>query len=164
MKHVLIYEDTEGNCRIIVPGPKFQQAWEDDEQSIARLHEIAIPCVVEFIACDPSLLPKDLTFRDAWAKGTAQEPIKIRFQKALEIHRGRLKEACQYKITQLTEQLNIALEKDDLPQSVAIRRTIHILRSLHEVTDLTHCKTVDDIKRSIPHELHDVWKWYDPEV
>lgn len=163
MKHVLIYEDANGYCRIVTPNARFQQPNESDQQAILRLFESSIPGVVEFIACDRELLPKDLTFRDAWTKGTAEEPIQISFDKAMAIHRKRLLEASQAKISQLTDQMSIALEKDDLPQSVAIRRTIHILRSLHEA-NLSHCKTVEDIKRSIPPELFDVWPWYHPKA
>lgn len=159
MKHVLIYEDQDGQCRIVIPNHKFRQDWEDETNAIARLHEIAIPGVVEFIACDPELIPQDLSFREAWKKGTIQEPIQVIFEKALDIHRKRLSEASQSKIEQLTTQLAIAQEKDDLPQSVAIRRTIHILRTIHEM-NLTHCKTIEDIKYSIPQELFDVWFWY----
>lgn len=162
MSHCLIYQDgTE--CKILLKKGNSWGLIENDLEAIARLYEIAIPGVVEFIACDPSKLPQDLTFRDAWTKGTAEEPIKISFEKALEIHRKRLAEASRSKIAQLTEQLAIALEKDNLPQSVALRRTIAILRTLHEM-NLTHCKTVDDIKRSIPPELFDVWKWYPPHL
>lgn len=162
MKHVLIYEDENGYCRIVVPDHRFRQDWETEQNAIARLHEVAIPRVVEFLACSSDDVPKDQTFRDAWKKGTTEEPIKVDFQKALQIHRKRLSKASQSKIEELKHQYDLSIEKDDLPLSVAIRRTIAILRTLHEM-NLTHCKTAEDIKYSIPQELHDVWTWYLPK-
>lgn len=161
MSHCLIYEDENGYCKIILPNSKFQQNNETDEANIGRLYEIAIPGVVEFLVCVPERIPQDLTFRYAWRKGTVQEPIQIDFQKALQIHRSRLKEACDEKIRQLNEQLELSLENDNLPEQVAIRGTKKILRTLHEM-NLTHCKTVEEIKYSIPRELHDVWNYYAP--
>lgn len=161
MNFRLIYEDENGYCKIIVPSASFQQPKESDEAAIGRLYAIAIPGVVEFFVCVDERLPQDLTFRDAWRKGTVSEPIKIDFQKALEMHRSRLKEACEKKIKQLNEQLERALENDNLPEQVAIRGTKKILRSIHEM-NLTHCKTIEDIKYSIPRELHDIWSYYDP--
>ncbi len=157
----LIYEDTDGYCRIIVPDPHFQQPKESDEMAVGRLYALAISGVTCFLACKSVDIPADLTFRDAWRQGTALEPIKVDFEKALAIHRGRIEEACEKKIEQLNRELEIALENDNLPAQVAIRRTKKILRSLHEL-NLTHCKTVDDIKWSIPKELHDVWPYYHP--
>ncbi len=157
----LIYEDENGYCRIVIPSPSFKQAYENDEKAIGRLYTLAIPGVIEFLACDPERLPQDLCFREAWKKGTPKEPIKIDFEKAETIHRGRLHNAAENKIAQLNGQLEIALENDNLPEQVAIRGTKKILRSIHEM-NLTHCKTVEDLKYAIPRELHDVWHWYDP--
>lgn len=162
MDYRLIYEDQNGYCKIIIPSANFQQPKESDEAAIGRLYSLAIPGVVEFLVCVPERLPQDSAFRDAWRKGTVQEPIKVDFEKALQIHRSRLKEASDKKIGQLNEQLERALENDNLPEQVAIRGTKKILRSIHEI-NLTHCKNIQDLKYSIPRELHDVWSYYDPK-
>ena len=161
MKKRLIYEDQNGYCRIVTPNPDFQQPKESSEASIARLYALAIPSVVEFIACDEESIPQDLTFRDAWRKGTVGEPIKIDFGKAEEIHRARIRVAAEKKIEQLNGQLEKALENDNLPEQVAIRGTKKILRSIHAM-NLTHCKSIEDLKYAIPRELHDVWEFYPP--
>lgn len=160
MNKCLIYEDENGYCKIIVPGGSFKQQWESEENAIARLHQVSIPSVVEFIVCDRERIPKDTTFRDAWRKGTTQEPIKVDFQKALVIHRERIQQACEKKIEKLNAELEISIENDNLPEQVSINRTKKILRQLHEL-NLTHCKTVEDIKFSVPKELHDVWSFYE---
>ena len=161
MKYRLIYEDKNEYCRIIVPESNFQHNKESVEAAIGRLYALAIPGVVEFIACGEEDIPRDVVFRDAWRKGTAQEPIKIDLAKAEKIHRHRLREACEKKIQQLNGQLERALEAENLPEQVAIHRTKKILRTIHEM-NLTHCKTVEDLKYSIPRELHDVWHFYPP--
>lgn len=161
MKKRLIYEDQNGYCRIVVPNPEFQQPKESDVEAIARLYALAIPSIVEFIACDEEMLPKDLTFRDAWRKGSVGEPIKIDFAKAEKIHRNRLLIAAENKIVELSDKLELALENDNLPEQVAIRATKKILRSIH-LMNLTHCKTIEDLKYSIPRELHDIWHFYNP--
>lgn len=159
----LIYEDTSGYCHIITPCTNFQYSKEFEDTAIGRLYSRAIPDICEFIVCKPQFIPTDLTFRDAWKKGDCLEPIKIDFQKALQIHRSRIQEACKNKIENLNEDLELALERDDLPSQVAIRKTRKILRSYHDEINLSHCKNPDDIKYSIPIELHDVWNFYNPK-
>lgn len=156
MDYRIIYDDADGRCRIVTPDDKFQQVTETSESALARLYEVALPGVVEFLVCTPDKIPQDKTFRDAWKKGDKNEPIKVDFDKAISIHRERLQAACERKIAQLNQELEIALENDNLPQQVAIRRTKKILRTLQNA-NLTHCKTVEDIKNSIPNELKDVW-------
>lgn len=155
----LIYEDSQGYCRIVSSGDGFQQEWEKEEDAIARLHQSSAPTVTEFIACEADLIPKDRTFRDAWKKGDINEPIKVDFDKAIQIHRERLQKACEAKISRLNSEREIAVEDQDLPKQVAIDRTKKILRNLHQM-NLTHCKTPEDIKKSIPRELMDVWIFY----
>ena len=159
MNYRIIYEDETGYCRIIFPHERFKQNWETEQSALARLYQAALPGICEFIACDPDKIPQDTTFRDAWEKGNAKEPIRINFEKAIQIHRQRLEEAANLKIEQLNKELELAIEKDNLPQQVAINRTKNILRTIHEM-NLTHCKNVEDIKQSVPAELRDVWKAY----
>jgi iron uptake system EfeUOB component EfeO/EfeM len=161
MKKCLIYEDINGNCRIIKASTNFQQSWESEENAIARLHEAAIPEVTEFMACELEKLPNDLTFRSAWKKGDLNEPIKIDMIVAISLHRDRLKHTCEVKISQLNMAYEVAVEDDNLPLQVSIKKTKQILRTLHEC-DLTHCKTIEDLKYAIPKELHDVWVFYPP--
>ena len=161
MKKCLIYEDINGECKIIVPNSDFKQAWESEQNAIGRLYEVSLPPVFEILVCEIEKIPKDLTFRNAWKKGDVQEPIKIDLEIAKEIHRVRIKHTSLKKIEELNQQLEIAIEKDNLPEQVAINKTKQILRKLHEC-DLSHCKTVEDIKYSIPQELHNLWIYYDP--
>lgn len=159
MNRILIYEDESGYCRLIIPSEKFQQPKESEENALGRLYALAIPAICEFVACRPECIPQDQTFRDAWKKGDCHEPIKVDFEKSLFIHRGRLQQAAEQKIIQLEKQLALAQERQNLPQQVAIKATQKILKTIHEM-NLTHCKTVDDIKNSIPKELKDVWTFY----
>jgi len=161
MQYCLIYEDKAGDCKIIYPEGDLWKVLTDEEKAIQHLRNLAIPDCVEFFAVKPDLVLKDETFRSAWKKGTIEEPIKVDFDKALEIHRHRIQEASEKKITQLSKELEIALENENTPQAVAIRRTIKFLRTFHNL-NLTHCKTVEDIKYAIPKELHDVWSFYAP--
>lgn len=160
MDFVLIYEDDTGYCRIIVPDPQFKQPRESDESSIGRLVALSIPDVIEFIACKKDKIPSDLTFRDAWKKGDKHTPIKIDLDKAILIHRDRIKQACDAKISRLQHELQDAVIRSNLPQQVAIRATIKILGTLSNDMNLTHCKTPNDVKHSVPKELHDVWDFY----
>lgn len=159
MKYRLIYETEDGYCRIVISDSLFQQEGESDESAMGRLYAKAIPGVIEFIATTHDRIPTDLTFRDAWKKGDKYEPIKIDFEKAISIHRKRLQEACQRKIAQLDDEFKLAVSKSNLPQQVAIRRTQEILQTLHHM-NMTHCKTIQDIKFCVPKELHDVWGFY----
>lgn len=163
MDRFLLYEDETGYLKIIVPNAKYQQPTESASEALSRLAAGHLPDVTMFIVCSPQKVPSNLTFRDAWYLGTVEEPIKIDFSKAIAIHRKRLQHACQKKIDELTKEMAIAFERSNLPQAVAIGRTTQILRNLHEM-DLTHCKTIDDIKYSIPRELFDVWDFYPPKV
>jgi hypothetical protein len=104
----------------------------------------------------------EILFREAIIGNSEADKVDISFEKALDVHRNRLKESCANKINQLNEQLEIALENDNFTEATAIRHTKKILRSLNETMNLTHCKTIEDIKYSIPIELHDVWNYYDP--
>ncbi len=162
MKWRLVYEDVHGYCRIVVPNCQYRQPQETEENALGRLYLQAMPGVIEFIACSAEQIPKDLTFRDAWKKGDTHEPIKIDFPKAVEIHRERIKVAAAKKIVQLEADLEIALKGNSLPLQVALRRTCEILVNIHEVMNMTHCKTIDDVKFCIPKELHDVWFFYPP--
>lgn len=157
----IVYEDALGNCRVICPDPQFKQEWEAEDAAIGRLYAAAIPSVTEFFVCDIDEIPSDTTFREAWKKGDVNEPVKIDLDKCIEIHRVRLREACQRKIEALGEQLSIAIMEDNLPQQVATKRTKQILATLHNM-NLTHCKNDQDVKYSIPKEIHDVWNFYDP--
>lgn len=155
----LIYEDDNGYCRIIIPGSKFKQDWETEDMAIGRLYHSSIPDVCEFFACDCQVIPVDTTFRDAWKKGCIEEPIKIDLEKAISIHRERLRQVAQKKIDQLNIELEIATENQNLPQQVSITKTKKILRTIHEM-NLTHCKNTEHLKTAIPRELRDVWHFY----
>ncbi len=161
MEWRLIYEDWNGYCRIVVPNDKYRQAKESEEEAVARLYYQGICGTVLFLACKEEKLPRDTTFRDAWKQGDVNEPIKIDFSKAMEIHRGRIKEAAKKKIEQLSQDLEVAIQKSNLPLQIAIRKTCEILLTIHEM-NMTHCKTLHDIKYCIPRELHDVWHFYPP--
>lgn len=161
MQYCLIYEDTFGYCRIIMPKGEFWKDVQDKEKAIQYLHSISIPDCVDFIGCLPNAIPQDLTFRDAWKKGDCHEPIKVDFCKALQIHSQRIQEVADRKIEQLNKELEIALENENTPLAVAIRRTKKILRTFGNI-NLSHCKTIDDIKYTIPKELHDIWTLYNP--
>lgn len=152
-----IYEDSQGYCRIVVAQNSFKMEQESEANAIARFAGEAIPAVTEFLCVNQDLIPKDKTFRDAWKRGDVHEPIKIDFCKALEIHRKRLEEACKKKIAQLDLDLDLAIKSQNLPLQVAITSTKKILRVLHTM-NLTHCKTIEDIKKSVPKELLDVWQ------
>ena len=162
MEFCLVYEDSEGKCRVITPFEKFQQIRETDESAIYRCAEMSIPGEVEFIKCSPDKIPKDKSFRQAWVRGDINQPVKIDLEKAIGIQRNYLVDACEKKIAQLNLDLEKAIEDDHLPRQVAIRATKKILRNLHEM-NLSHCKTVDDIKESVPRELRDVWSYYNPK-
>jgi hypothetical protein len=162
MDYRLIYEDKDGECRIISPDSKFRQVGESYESSFGRIYDKAMPDIIEFIACKEDKIPKDLTFRDAWKKGDKDEPIKINFQKCMVIHRKRLKEACERKMQMLQKELDALDHKKNVPLSLSLQRTILALSNLHEM-NLTHCKTPHDIKYAIPKELWDVWPYYQPE-
>lgn len=161
MQKRLVYEDAEGNCRIVSPDSLFKQEWESEADAIGRLWAAAMPEITEFIACSIDKIPSDTTFREAWKKGDANEPVKIDVDKCISIHRVRLREACQRKIEALGEQLSVAIMEDNLPQQVATKRTKQILATLHNM-NLTHCKNDQDVKYSIPKEIHDVWNFYNP--
>lgn len=162
MEKCLIYEDESGYCRLIVPSKQFKQDWESIQNAMARLHNIAIPSVTEFYAVDIDQIPKDETFREAWVKGTIEEPIKFNLDKAKEIHKKRIQEACLKKIEQLNLDLEKALEDENTPAAVAARRTKKIFRTYHDEINLTHCKTIQDVKYAIPKELYDSWPYYNP--
>jgi len=99
----------------------------------------------------------------AKSNGTAKEPVTINFDRAVEIHRGRIKDACDKKIEALTKEMAKAFEKSNLPEAVAIGRTTQILRTMAEGMNFSHCKNVHDLKYSIPRELFDVWDFYPPQ-
>lgn len=159
MNVCIVYEDKKGNCRIVKPHPKFKQEWEDEGEALGRLWASSIPEISTFIVCSLSYIPQDKTFRDAWKKGDEHEPIKIDFQKAISIHRKRIQEAAERKIRQLDADFAQAVERRNLPDQVAVRRTQEILKTIHEM-NVTHCKTVNDLKFCVPQVLHDVWNFY----
>jgi hypothetical protein len=157
----LLYEDDDGNLRILMPSLEYQQPRETEEEALSRLAAGLLPSVAEFLVCRPENIPTDLTFRKAWKKGDPHEPVKIDLDLCLEIHRERLSLASARKIALLNHELELALERDDLPTQVAIRKTKQILRNIHEM-NLTHCKTPEDVKHCIPRELREVWDFYNP--
>ena len=155
----LAFEDSEGYCHIVVPNANFKQPKETDALAISRLWAIAIPEVSYFIAFDKEKIPSDNAYRDAWKLGDINEPIKIDFDKALEIHRERIKKAAKLKIAQLWIEMEDAIRARNLPLQVSIRKTSFILETIHEM-NLTHCKTLNELKSSVPKELHNVWNFY----
>jgi hypothetical protein len=160
MKKRLIYDDPSGVACIIVPNECFQQPKETEAEAVARLFYLVLPEVTEFLVCCEDKIPKDLTFRQAWKKGDVHEPIKIDFEKAILIHRERIREAARAKVDHLNLELKSAFEDRHIPRQVSISATIKILGKIHEM-NLSHCKTIEDIKNSVPKELRDVWTYYD---
>lgn len=160
MNRRLLYTDDTGYLRIVVPSVKFQQPRESESEALARLAAGYLPDVSEFIVCRLEDILTDLTFRDAWIKGDVHEPIRIDFPKAISIHRKRLQKAAEKKVQQLEEEIKVAVERKNLPEQVALIATQKILKTIHEA-DLTHCKTIDDLKKSVPKELKDVWEYYE---
>lgn len=156
--YALVYE-RDGYCCILNPSPKYQQPGEWDLDAIGRLHANYLPNVVEFFAVKKELLPKDPVFRDAWEKGNVERPIRINLDKCILIHRDRLKQAAMVKIEQLNIELEEAEAKGNTPLCVSIKRTKPILRKMHEM-NLSHIKTVEELKFAVPNELKDVWTFY----
>lgn len=154
----MLYEDDSGYLHIVVPNEKFQQPRETEPEALARLASLFLPEVAFFIVCNPDKIPTDMIWRDAWILGDKNEPVRIDFAKAISIHRKRLFKAAQRKIEQLQPELKTAEERSNLPQQVATKATIRILGSIH-LMDMTHCKSLDDIKTTIPKELLDVWQF-----
>ncbi len=155
--HYLVYSDELGYCRVIAAHFNFRQPLESEEDALGRLHSRAIPNVIEFLACSPDFIPNDLTFRDAWEKGDKETPVKINIEKAIKIHRLRLKKAADRKIEELDKDFQEAFKSHNLPAQVSIQASQRILREIHNM-NLTHCKTANDVKNSIPSELKDVWQ------
>lgn len=159
MNRRFVYEDTYGNCRIVIPDPRYQQAWEKEEAAVARLADTVLADVTDFLVVRPERIPTDLTFREAWKKGDINEPVKIDLELAISIHRKRIQKAAEKKIEQMLLQLESAIKRQNTPEAVAIRATMKILQTVHQM-NLTHCKKADDVKWSVPRELRDVWDFY----
>lgn len=158
----LLFEDPEFKFLVIIePKPGFQQEWEWEDNALLRLHEIVIPEICQFLVVSKDKLPKDLTFRASWRLGDIHEPVKIDMISAERTHRERLIIAGLDKLQQLMKEWGKANEEQNLPLKVALKRTMEIVQTIHEM-NLTHCKTIEDLKYAIPRELHDVWKFYDP--
>lgn len=158
-KHVcFIYEDMDGYCHILYPEQDYKK--EVSVIDLDKLYTMHMGGTTDFLVTVVHYLPTDLTFRDAWKKGDKNDPIKIDFEKAVSIHRQRLQEACERKIEQLNAELQLSVKKSNLPEQVAITKTQEILRTLH-LMDMSHCKTIEDVKYCVPRELHDVWGYYE---
>ena len=163
MKWRVVYEDEKGNCRVIVPAEDYQRQGETEEEALERLLKAALPIPVNGIVAlivPSEKIPTDFTFRDAWRFGDLEEPVKFDLEVCKRIHRERLKKAIEKKLAQLSDELERAIEDDHLPRQVAAKRTKKIMRTMHEM-DLSHCKTPDDVKKTVPKELHDVWSFYE---
>ena len=156
MKHFLVYEDEQSRLRILDLQQHFDGKADTGEEELIQAYRRFLPECGAFIACNKEQIPTDYTFRDAWYKGDLHEPVKVDFQKALAVHRRRLKDAAERKIAQLEAEYEVAVKSQNRPQQVASQRTIEILRSIHDM-NMTHCKTINDIKYCVPRELKDVW-------
>lgn len=92
---------------------------------------------------DVSSIPSDRTFRGAWEKGDAVEPVKVNMPKARTIHMGRIRVSRDKRLNELDKR-KYGNEHD------AERQT---LRKIPQEFDLSSANNPDELKALWPVEL-----------
>lgn len=125
---------------------------ETEEEFIARISPKSIPADASNIAIvDPSAIPADRTFREAWAHGG--KTVIVDMGKAVEIHKGRLREIRQPLLAALDVKFMKALEAGDTKARDDIVTAKQALRDVTSDPALGAAKTPEALKAVMPAAL-----------
>jgi len=91
-------------------------------------------------------IPKDRSYRDAWADTTPDPVIDIDMTKAREVHKDKLREARKPRLEGLDVDYLLADEAGNASQKAAIATQKQALRDITDHPDIAAAQTIDDLK------------------
>lgn len=93
--------------------------------------------------CDPDQLPKDRTWRDAWAIQDGK--VEVSIVKAREVHKERLRAARAPRLAALDVQYMRALEEKDETAAASIAAVKQALRDITADPRIASAATVEQL-------------------
>lgn len=115
-----------------------------DDEALKKAH----PDLLSYRAIDPSDIPQDRTFRDAW-----KADLSVDMEKARVIHMNRIRQARDLLLAKTDIEAQNALLSGEPHRIETISRKKHILRNIPQTFDLTKAGTPDELKALWPDEL-----------
>lgn len=128
-----------------------------DKKKIAALKEelLDFKSSVDTLFQSYSLLPEGVE-KAKFFSNLPKKKVNLSLDEAKDRHRQRIKLASEIAQEDVNSKLEDAQENAKEAEIKALLSTRKILKTLHRM-DLTHCKSIDDVNKTIPKELEYVW-------
>ena len=134
----IIYKNQDGSVAVFTPT---QEAL--DQLKIEEIAQRVVPVNTEYQIVDPSAIPTDRTFRDAWEHN--QDGINVNIEKAKEITHEKRRDKRADLFKQLDIEATIPMYAD---QAEAKRQIIRDEFAAIQ-TEIDNAETVDQLKEII---------------
>jgi hypothetical protein len=119
--------------------------WPPDQQAIVQA----------IYPLDPSKVPTDRYFRNAWKPNNKNDGVEVHMPKARDIHRDVLRGMRKPKLQDADVEYIKADEKDDTPRRYAIRDYKQRLRDVPQDPAIDAAQTPEALKAVIPPALNE---------
>lgn len=139
--------------RTVIKTPRIEAVYREmtDEEIEQRAWAKLPPDAINPQFVDPSQIPADRTFRNAWKPDAGA--VVVDMVKAVAIHKDRLREIRAPKLAALDSEYMKALEQNDTARMQIVAARKQALRDVTTDPSLTAAKTPDDLKAAIPEIL-----------
>ena len=133
-----------------VAGPTAQWA-ETEDEFVARIAAKDVPAATSFQIVEPSAIPLDRTFRNAWIAAGAS--VAVDMPKAREIHRKHLRELQEPRLAAFDDAYLLADERGDTLEKQRIAAEKQKLRDVTADPAIEAAQTPEALKAIWPEIL-----------
>lgn len=161
-KYVFVKNNTDGTCSVTVPTPAMFNPksrdrldlqergieFKSDEEIYDWIQAKDAPGSSKILKSE---LPEDRVFRNAWNHDVTSNKVKIDFNKAVDLHKNKLRELRTPKLAALDVEMMRAIEDGDQTKISSIKSKKQALRDITNIP--SDIKTVEALKTYIPKEV-----------
>ena len=144
--NVIVFKRPDGGVSMTTPN-------EISDPIEAAEHALKVDSNLEgstYRICDISNLPTDRIFRDAWTDDYSTDTVDVDMNKAIEIHKNKLRELRVPLLAKLDADYMKADESGDVSKKLQIAKKKQALR---DVTKLPNIKDPAELAAYIPEVL-----------
>lgn len=147
---VIVYTDPKtGILAVCIPAPECRLPGENEGVWLDRVRARSVPAGAKDVRVMlRSDLPKDRTFRDAWAIQGGKPSVDM--AKAKDIHRGRIRRRRKARFRDLDAQQLRAIESGDASEVQAVAAAKKKLRDAPAHPGIENAKTPEELKTVWP--------------
>lgn len=168
MDKVVIINNGDGTCGIIVPAPDMFVAGSKTRSLVPELDNSTDVEVLDWIIAkdvpdgrehrivDRANLPVDRYFRNAWTDDNNTDTVDVDMEKARNIQMTNIRKVRNEKLQALDIATMKALSLGDSEQATDIESQKQVLRDIPQTFDLSVYETPEDLKEAMPEELQNV--------